>query len=256
MSSNSGHSAEVTEGEVSPLEDDVKETLKFKITKEKEVSVSVEVETLKHDLPTIMVAGRPRSGKSTALNNTFDLNLAARASASSVTNVASITEVTKKIPREKNDLSSPLEVTVQVVDTPGLGSLDIPKEDILKEMKRIAQGIDFTLVYCFSVTRPSSLIYIVPSVEKYKENVCCCSLLVTMLGWSLRTHQLSMFITLAIMPKNFKCFSKMSVGTISVSRAYLTMSLSRCYLKTRSRRPLLVSLSKRKLHKVMIFYQA
>ena len=107
---------------------------------------------------TIMVAGRARNGKSTALNNIFGLDLVAKASAKSVTQVVSTTEVTKKItkPNENNELEEE-EVTLRVIDTPGLGATDIKKEDILKDMKKITQGVDYTLVYCFSVA-PNTII--------------------------------------------------------------------------------------------------
>ena len=108
---------------------------------------------------TIMVAGRARNGKSTALNNIFGLDLVAKASAKSVTQIVSTSEVTKKItkPNENNELQEE-EVTLQVIDTPGLGVTDIKKEDILKDMKKITQGVDYTLMYCFSVA-PNSIIY-------------------------------------------------------------------------------------------------
>ena len=103
---------------------------------------------------TIMVAGRARNGKSTALNNVFGLDLVAKASAKSVTQVVSTTEVTKKI--SINELEEE-EVTLQVIDTPGLGATDIKKEDIVKDMKKITQGVDYTLMYCFSVS-PNTII--------------------------------------------------------------------------------------------------
>ena len=51
---------------------------------------------------TIMVAGKPRAGKSTALNNIFDLNLVAKASEKSVTKTITINEVKKRIVSENN----------------------------------------------------------------------------------------------------------------------------------------------------------
>jgi len=46
---------------------------------------------------------------------------------------------------------------MQVVDIPGLGALDIKKEDILKEMKRVTKCINFTFLYCFSVSPSNTL---------------------------------------------------------------------------------------------------
>ena len=117
---------------------------------------SAEVTVLKPEVPTVMVAGRARNGKSTALNNIFGVNLVVRASASSVTSVVNTIKVIKKLPKKRGD-SSPQEVTMQVIDTPGLGSLDISKTEILTEMKRITKGINFTLLYCFSVSPNTAL---------------------------------------------------------------------------------------------------
>ena len=100
---------------------------------------------------TIMVAGRPRNGKSTALNNIFGLNLKAKASAKSVTQVVSVNEVTKKIEGEKDGENVKEEVTLRVIDTPGLGATDITKETILKDIQKVVSGEDYTLMYCLSV---------------------------------------------------------------------------------------------------------
>ena len=162
MSSNS-NGGETVIGEISSLEVDLEEieiatkggadlTDKDKAWEPDSKEVSV----LKPEVPTVMVAGRARNGKSTALNNILGLNLVVRAAASSVTSVVSTIEVIKKLPKIKGE-SSPQEVTMQVIDTPGLGALDIPKEDILKEMKRITKGINFTLLYCFSVSPNTAL---------------------------------------------------------------------------------------------------
>ena len=100
---------------------------------------------------TIMVAGRPRNGKSTALNNIFGLKLVATASAKSVTQVVSVNEATKIIEGEKDGEKVKQEVTLRVIDTPGLGATDITKETILKDIQKVISGEDYTLVYCLSV---------------------------------------------------------------------------------------------------------
>ena len=138
-------------GDISPLEVESEETLKFEnTTPQKETGISKEVQILKPELPTVMVAGAPRSGKSTALNNIFGLNLDAKASILSATRVINIIEVIKI--QHTQD-----KVTMQVIDTPGLGALDIPKEEILKDMKRVTKGVSFTLLYCFSVSSNTAL---------------------------------------------------------------------------------------------------
>ena len=119
---------------------------------EKDTVISNEVKLLKPGLPTIMVAGQSRSGKSTALNNIFGLNLAARASPVTVTRVLSVTEVTKKIPRNLDD-ASPQELTMQVIDVPGLSAADIPRQEVLNDIKRVTKGVNVTtLLYCQSVS--------------------------------------------------------------------------------------------------------
>ena len=119
------------------------------------LGMDTEREVLRPELATVMVAGRPRHGKSNALNNIFGLDLAARTSTSSVTRVVSTFEATKTI--TMSDWSS-REAIMQVIDTPGLGALDIPKEEILKDMKRVTDGVNFILLYCFSVSPNNSLI--------------------------------------------------------------------------------------------------
>ena len=100
---------------------------------------------------TIMVAGRPRNGKSTALNNIFGLNLIAKASAKSVTQVVNVNEVTKTFEAEKDGEKVKEEVTLRVIDTPGLGATDITKETIIKDMQKVVSDEDYTLMYCLSV---------------------------------------------------------------------------------------------------------
>ncbi len=116
----------------------------------------------KHREATIMVSGSARNGKSTALNNIFGLNLAVKASSKSVTQVLSVKEVTKKIPKPKEqqlkeDEAADEEVTLRIIDTPGLGAIDIKKEIIAKDMERAIKGENYTLLYCFSVSPTNNI---------------------------------------------------------------------------------------------------
>ena len=85
---------------------------------------------------TVIVAGRGRAGKSTALNNIFNLDLPAFSSAKSVTQDIECRRTTKD------------GVTLHIIDTPGLGALDIPKESVLRKIN--IKG-DFILLLCFPV---------------------------------------------------------------------------------------------------------
>ncbi len=77
----------------------------------------------------VMVAGLPRSGKSTGLNNIFDLDLPAGLSATP------ITDKVVSVPVERNDIS------LTVTDTPGLKAAHANKDNTtLKEMKRIGEN--------------------------------------------------------------------------------------------------------------------
>ena len=87
----------------------------------------------------IMVAGKPGNGKSTALNNIFNLNLPAKLSSRSVTE-----KITKRKAMKNN-------INLIVIDTPGLGALDINKEEVTIAMVETLNGIDYTLLYCLSV---------------------------------------------------------------------------------------------------------
>ena len=96
----------------------------------------------------VVVAGRPRAGKSTALNNIFGLKLEARACARSVTKHVS------NVPVIRNN------VKLNIVDTPGLGALDIKKEVVLSEIHKLKIPTDtkqFILLYCISVAPSSCL---------------------------------------------------------------------------------------------------
>ena len=94
---------------------------------------------------TVMVAGKPRNGKSSALNNIFGVQLEARPSVKPVTRDVNITEA-------KRD-----NCMFKIIDTPGLGSLDISTEKTLESMKQATAGTEYTLIYCFSVC-PDSLL--------------------------------------------------------------------------------------------------
>jgi len=103
---------------------------------------------------TIMVAGRPRFGKSTALNNIFGLDFVVEARPTSVTQVVSAKQVNKEIRVSQRNGPDKIEkITLQVIDTPGLGALDIPKEEIVADMKKNVTSNKFTLLYCFSVAQ-------------------------------------------------------------------------------------------------------
>jgi len=93
----------------------------------------------------VLVAGRSRAGKSTALNNIFGLNLRAGASPSSVTRHVTITRIIQN------------DVVLNVIDTPGLGAVDIPREEILSDIKKLKITKEFILVYCISVA-PNSCV--------------------------------------------------------------------------------------------------
>ena len=145
------------EGDVSPPEPE-EETTKLGSNATNKTCISKqEVKTLKPEIPTVMVAGKPRNGKSTALNNIFGLNFTSELSSSSVTSIVHMFEVTKKSPIKHDKKSPQEEVTMQVIDTPGLGAVDIPQEKILTEMKRITEGNNFILLYCFSVSPSTTL---------------------------------------------------------------------------------------------------
>ena len=97
---------------------------------------------------TFMVAGQPRKGKSTALNNLLGLKLAARCGAQSVTQV--VVEST----------TSPNGVQVCAIDTPGLRAVDdVDSKKVLQDMSKvIGQRTDsFILLYCMSVRSGDSM---------------------------------------------------------------------------------------------------
>ena len=92
---------------------------------------------------TVMVAGQPRNGKSTALNNLLGLKLPTGCGAKSVTQTATVESAT-----------SQEGVRVCGIDTPGLQATDdVNTEKVWEGMvEKIGQGVDnFTLLYCMSV---------------------------------------------------------------------------------------------------------
>ncbi len=93
----------------------------------------------------VMVAGLPRTGKSTALNNIFDLKLKAKRSPRSVT-----TQVLceHKVVTEN-------KIVFKVIDTPGLRANDVNEEVVLYEMKKIGIEKGFLLIVT-CVVHPSS----------------------------------------------------------------------------------------------------
>ena len=111
-------------------------------TCESEISES---ESSEADVPTIMVAGKPRKGKSQALNNIFGVKWKSRMTVNSVT-----LKVTKEIVTKRGQ-------KLRVIDTPGLAAVDIDKNEVVEEMKRAVKGIDYTLIYCQSVSPSTAL---------------------------------------------------------------------------------------------------
>jgi len=89
---------------------------------------------------TILVCGVPRSGKSTALNNLFDLNLPAESSAFSCT---------KRIIDETVEKNG---VLVRYIDTPGLEAIDADDIKAFATLKKLKIEEGFILLYCHNVT--------------------------------------------------------------------------------------------------------
>lgn len=90
----------------------------------------------------VVVTGKIGSGKSTALNNIFDLQLETGSSP---------TRVTKSISRSKVTKNGNV---FEVIDTPGLGGINQTTEDVVKEMKQLLLDSKFILLYCLPV-KPS-----------------------------------------------------------------------------------------------------
>ena len=93
----------------------------------------------------IVTAGLSRCGKSTALNNIFDSKFESRYSS---------TSVTKEVKRKRSEGSKD---AIVVVDTPGLGSVDIPFSKVKKDIRDAIGGLDFMLLYCHSVSPGNAL---------------------------------------------------------------------------------------------------
>ena len=93
----------------------------------------------------IMVAGKPGSGKSTALNNIFGMDLKTNISSCSVTKEITTRRLTRN------------GVRLTVIDTPGLGAIDIDKKAVTDAMATTVCGMSYTLLYCLSVAPSSRL---------------------------------------------------------------------------------------------------
>ena len=120
---------------------------------------TIQVEEFKRKEVSVMVAGLPRTGKSTALNNIFGLDFEAISSPFSVTQHVNIVRVMQN------------DVVVNVIDTPGLGALDVKKEDVLAEMKKLNISRDFTLLYCISVAPNSCLTEVDQTIIKNIQSI-------------------------------------------------------------------------------------
>ena len=106
----------------------------------------------------IVTAGLSRSGKSTALNNIFGADFRSVYSASSVTRAVEPC----RIEGHRDELI--------VVDTPGLGATDIKFAKVKDELLGAIGGLNFVLVYCYSVSpsNPQSLadVYVVKNLQR------------------------------------------------------------------------------------------
>ena len=89
----------------------------------------------------VMVAGKSRRGKSTALNNLLGLKLPTGCGVKSVTQTVTVESTT-----------SQHGVRVCGIDTPGIQAIDLGSKKVWKDMSGvIGQGVDkFTLLYCIS----------------------------------------------------------------------------------------------------------
>ena len=108
------------------------------------------------NLPCIMVAGKPRNGKSRALNNIFEVDFESATSPGSVTQ--SVLE--KHVEKDGKKMV--------VIDTPGLGALDMDRDTskLVQEMKEAVEGLDYVLLYCLSVAPNSSLTLVDQTIIK------------------------------------------------------------------------------------------
>ena len=88
----------------------------------------------------IVIAGMARSGKSAALNNVFGANFTSTYSTESVTRIVDI----RRTEGDESDLI--------IVDTPGFGAIDLPTSKVKQELLDSIGGLNFVLVYCYSVS--------------------------------------------------------------------------------------------------------
>ncbi len=87
----------------------------------------------------IIVAGGPKSGKSRALNNIFNVNFDSSSSAVTVTQQIKAKRVVKN------------GHSLIVVDTPGLGAADLSRSQVQRELDEVIGGLSYTVLYCHSV---------------------------------------------------------------------------------------------------------
>ena len=108
------------------------------------------------NIPCIMVAGKPRNGKSRALNNIFEVDFESATSPGSVTQSV----LAKHVEKDGKKMI--------VIDTPGLGALDMDRDTstLVQEMKEAVEGLDYVLLYCLSVSPNSSLTLVDQTIIK------------------------------------------------------------------------------------------
>ena len=111
----------------------------------------------------IMVVGQPNKGKSTLLNNLFDLSLPTGAHAGTTKDVCLVKEVSvdkaKKVSTDEAKKVSTKKASVYIFDTPGLFEVKQNTKRVLKEMKKyVKPDTNFTLLYCLSVGPGQALV--------------------------------------------------------------------------------------------------
>ena len=103
---------------------------------------------VERDHVVVMVAGKVRAGKSTALNNLFKPEVPFRAGP----HHKSLTRDIEEFTVVKNN------VALRIIDTPGMGALlsDLKSKEVLKKMSKLDVNTKkFCLLYCFSVSNES-----------------------------------------------------------------------------------------------------